>query len=332
MRLKTFTAKTIQEAMTEVRDTLGHDAIIVSSRAEGKGGLVRIVAAIDRESPAARQPSTPPTPAIGDKIDAYAVEEALSHHRVPDMLRETLLRLAQSVEAESPALQLAAAFDARLRFAPLTDGDGRPLMVVGPPGSGKTVTTARLAAEAMLNNESVALITTDVVRAGGAEQLRHYGSLAGLEVTVAQSADHLRREAHAATARGCRRMLVDTASVNPYDAAEMEALKAHLTMLDAEAVLVLPAGMDVEEAHDLAILFADVGCRRLIATRLEVPRGFGGNTAAAAAGPLAIAGVAASPFIGERLESVNPVSLARAFTARTGAGAITPMEKQRVTI
>lgn len=329
MRLKTFTAKTMQEAMAEVRATLGHDAIIVSSHAGGKGGLVRVVAAIDREPPAVRQASAPAASAIGDKIDAYAIEEALSHHRVPAMLRDALIRLAKSVEAESPALQLAAAFDARLRFAPLAETNGRPLVVVGPPGGGKTVTAARLAAEAMLNDETVALITTDVVRAGGAEQLRHYGKLAGLEVTVAQSADHLRQDAQAALARGCRRVLVDTAGVNPYDAAEMEALKALLVMLDAEAVLVLPAGMDGEEAHDLAILFADAGCRRLIATRLDVSLRFGGIIAAAAAGPLAIAGAAASPFIGERLEPVNPVSLARAFTAR--AGAATPMEKQRVT-
>ena len=330
MRLKTFTAKTMQEAMAEVRATLGHDAIIVSSHPGGKNGLVRVVAAIDREPPATRRDSMTPTPVISDQIDAYAVEEALNHHRVPTMLRDTLIRLASSVEAESPALQLAAAFDARLRFAPLIYGDGRPLVVVGPPGSGKTVTAARLAAEAMLNNETVALITTDVVRAGGAEQLRQYGALAGLEVTVAQSAEHLRRDAQAAAARGCQRILVDTASVNPYDAAEMEALKSLLTMLDAEAALTLPAGMDGEEAHDLAILFADAGCRHLIATRLDVARRFGGIVAAAAAGPLTIAGVAASPFIGERLESVNPVSLARAFTAR--AGVIPATEKQRVTI
>ncbi|MBW7836684.1 MAG: hypothetical protein H3C28_08625 [Sphingomonadales bacterium] len=329
MRLKTFTAKTMQEAMAEVRATLGHDAIIVSSHAGGKGSLVRVVAAIDREPPAVRQVNTSPEPVIGDKIDAYAVDEALSHHRVPAMLRDTLIRLAQSVEAESPTLQLAAAFDARLRFAPLTEGDGRPLVIVGPPGGGKTVTAARLAAEAMLNDETVALITTDVVRAGGAEQLRHYGKLAGLEVTVAQSADHLRRDAQAALARGCQRVLVDTAGVNPYDAAEMEALKSLLTMLDAEAALVLPAGMDSEEAHDIAILFADAGCRRLITTRLDVSRRFGGIIAAAAAGPLTIAGLAASPFIGERLESVNPVSLARAFTARADNQSST--KKQRVT-
>ena len=47
MRLKSFYAKTMTEAMQMVRDTLGEDAIIVATREEKGGKAVRVTAAID---------------------------------------------------------------------------------------------------------------------------------------------------------------------------------------------------------------------------------------------------------------------------------------------
>ncbi|MDE2336341.1 MAG: hypothetical protein KGL10_03425 [Alphaproteobacteria bacterium] len=47
MRLKSFHAKSMSEAMRQVRDTLGEDAIIVSSKEE-KSGWVKITAAVEQ--------------------------------------------------------------------------------------------------------------------------------------------------------------------------------------------------------------------------------------------------------------------------------------------
>ena len=333
MRLKTFTAKTMQEAMADVRAALGADAIIVSSRSERKGGLVRVVAAIDREPAAERQTAEAmaPSPSGAREIGHYSVEEALLRHRAPDQLRAALLRLAGNVEAESPALELAAAFDVRLTFFPLGETDIRPLFFVGLPGAGKTVTVARLAAEAALGNEKVAIITTDVVRAGGVDQLRHYGMLAGIDVAVADTPAALSHHISTAQAEGCDRILVDTAGVNAYDSEDMENLNALVTVADGEPVFIMPAGTDPDEAHDLSVLFSDLGCRRLIVTRLDTSRRFGGILSAAVGGPLAIAGVTASPYLGDKVEIVNPVSLARLFTVRTDHATTTSSDKKQVT-
>ena len=60
MRLKTFNARTMSEAMKMVRDHLGEDAIIVSTQ-KGEGGKgVRLTAALDGADPefdAAPEPS-----------------------------------------------------------------------------------------------------------------------------------------------------------------------------------------------------------------------------------------------------------------------------------
>ena len=47
MRLKSFYAKTLTEAMHMIRDTLGDDAIIVATREENGGKTVRVTAAVD---------------------------------------------------------------------------------------------------------------------------------------------------------------------------------------------------------------------------------------------------------------------------------------------
>ena len=47
MRLKSFYAKTMTEAMQMVRETLGEDAIIVATREEKGGKAVRVTAAVE---------------------------------------------------------------------------------------------------------------------------------------------------------------------------------------------------------------------------------------------------------------------------------------------
>src|ERR1700748_3364237 len=49
MRLKSFYAKTMTEAMQMVKETLGDDAVIVATREEDGGKVVRITAAVEQE-------------------------------------------------------------------------------------------------------------------------------------------------------------------------------------------------------------------------------------------------------------------------------------------
>ena len=47
MRLKTFHANTMPEAMQMIRDTLGEEAVIVATREENGGNSVRVTAAVE---------------------------------------------------------------------------------------------------------------------------------------------------------------------------------------------------------------------------------------------------------------------------------------------
>ncbi|HEY1386360.1 MAG TPA: GTPase, partial [Dongiaceae bacterium] len=66
MRLRTFTAPTISEAMRQVRTALGDDAVILSTEHNGKA--VKVTAAIE---PAAAAAATAPTaPDSADDLDS----------------------------------------------------------------------------------------------------------------------------------------------------------------------------------------------------------------------------------------------------------------------
>lgn len=332
MRLKTFSAKTMQEAMAQVRKALGPDAIIVSSRDRDETGYVHVTAALETDAPpphpdpAISQPKAPPPQArpaprprpqlIREPArDETMLQQLLDHHRLPRVVADQILKSANAIDAEEPVLALAAAFDGLLHFLPFEARPVRPLALIGLPGAGKTVTVAKLAAEAILDGRSAAIITADTLRAGAVEQIRTYAKLLEVIPASAKTPQDLAVAVTEAEAAGHDLVLIDTPGINPYDRDELATLQAMLDAVDGEPVLVAPAGMDAAEAHEFSMLFADLGCRRFIATRLDTARRFGSLLAFGQGGPLAIAGVSASPFIGDRIETLNPVSLARLIAA-----------------
>jgi flagellar biosynthesis protein FlhF len=313
MRLKSFTASTMKEAMEMVRWELGEDAVIVSTRqGRGYGGGVRITAAVEEPDwdegltggrGGAEPDSATPSPGPA------ALRRALEDHGTPPPIVERLVTAARVAGIEDPTLALAAALDDGFRFAPLPKRPDRPLMVVGPPGAGKTITVAKLAARAALARESVRVITTDTVRAGGVEQLAAFTRLMNVDLCAADGVQELGQ------AVGERNVgdlvLIDSAGTNPFAEADMEALAALIRAAGAEPVLVLAAGGDVLDSAEIAQAFAAIGATRILVTRLDMARRLGGLLAAADAGRLRFCDVSIDASVGKGLSPINPVSLAR---------------------
>lgn len=325
MRLKTFSAKSMKAAMAEVRDALGPDAVIVSVEQGGKGH-VRVTAAIDNDLPPERPASRPrpqPTPAAREEREGTTVRSreydpadlkaAVGHHGLSAELAETIAQAADRFEACTLAEAFSAAFESLLGFAAITGEGGRPIMLVGPPGAGKTVSAAKLAAEQLVDGRGIRLITTDTVKAGGADQLTLYGRMMELEVALAPDEGAL--EAAVARRESSELTLIDSCGVNPFEMDEIEQCLRLIKAAKAEPVLVLPVGLDGSEASDIADIFARMGARRFIATRLDTARRYGSLVSAARAGRLALAGMSRSPYLAEPLETPNPMALARLFAS-----------------
>ncbi len=308
MRLKTYIAPTTAEAMELVRREMGDDAIIVSTQMGSDGRGTRVTAALEPEQWTGEDSAVDAEAEPADV--AGAVGHALTYHGTPPRLVERLLRLAIALEADNPTMALAGALDAGFTFAPLAgSGDGPPTMLVGPPGVGKTVTTAKLAARTRLARRHPGVITTDTRRAGGVAQLEAFTRILEIDLKTADTVEALTRAV--AACEGCDGITIDTPGTNPYSDTELEELQVHAEAATAEPILVLAAGGDALEAADIAVSFAAVGARRLLVTRLDMARRLGSILAAADAARLSFCDVSITPHVADGLSPINPVALAR---------------------
>ena len=89
--------------------------------------------------------------------------------------------------------------------------------LVGPTGVGKTTTTAKIAARAVVRHGAnrLALITTDGYRIGAQEQLRIYGRILGVPVFPVRDGGDLQRTL--AQLRGKHLVLIDTVGMSQRD-------------------------------------------------------------------------------------------------------------------
>jgi flagellar biosynthesis protein FlhF len=183
------------------------------------------------------------------------------------------------------------------------------LLFVGPPGAGKTSSLAKLAIRARLAGVPAGAVSCDMLRAGAEAQLATYTRRLDVPAYRARDSQTLARALASLPAEGLR--LVDSAGSNPQSDSDLAEISRLAAGADAEPVLVLAAGGDAAEMADQAAIYARLGARRLIATKLDTVRRLGGLLAAAAAGGLAFCEFGLSPQIGDGLVPVNPVSLAR---------------------
>lgn len=320
MRLKTFTASTMSAAMALVRDQLGDDAIIVSTQRGEQGRGVRVTAALDGAAPDFA-PGTPESGnGEGDALDLLT--ERLDGHGAPSELTDRLMRAAGQLVSTDPIMVLAGAVDATFGFAPLPeDRAKRPIMLVGPPGVGKTLTAAKLATRAVMARKTATVITTDTVRAGAIEQLAAFTRLLKIELKTCASPKELAREL-AATKNGF--IIIDSPGTNPFSVAEMDELAGFARVDNVEPILVLAAGGDPAEAGDIATAFKEIGATRLLATKLDMTRRLGGILVAADSARLKLCEVSATAQVADGLSPINPVSLARLLLPDLGKTARTP--------
>jgi flagellar biosynthesis protein FlhF len=210
---------------------------------------------------------------------------------------------------------LGAAIDTHFKFQPVTDD--KPLMLVGPPGAGKTLCTAKFATKATLAKRVATVISTDIDRAGGMEQLAVFTRLLKLNLVEIEDWHALR---DVVSMQKGNPVFIDTAGRNPFDAEEKEALREFISAT-GEATLVLPAGLDASEAIDMALEFRSIGATRLLVTRLDSVKRIGSLLRIAHDTRLPLSNYSASNKVTEAPQPMNPVVLARYILGTQDAGA-----------
>ena len=293
MRLKVVRAAKMSDALAQLRAALGDEAVILSTRRVAGGVEVTAAEAPDDE-PLMIAPDAAPS--------ARPVPPCLTRHNVPTALA---LRLAEG--------GMTSALAREFTFESLPDP---PLLLVGPPGAGKTLTAAKLATRWVMEGAKPLLVSADGRRAGATEQLAAFARVLGLPLAVAGTPSSLGKAVER-RAPG-QKVLVDMPGCDPFDPASARLMSALLAAAPGHAVLVLPAGLDAEEAAETARAFALLGCRYLLPTRLDSARRLGSVLSAAASGlALTEAGCGAEAASG--LTPITPDWLAARLQKGVGA-------------
>jgi flagellar biosynthesis protein FlhF len=148
-------------------------------------------------------------------------------------------------------------------------GRGRTVSVfVGPTGAGKTTTIAKLAGHAKVRyKKHVALISTDMFRVGGHEQLARYGELLGIPTYACGDINSLKSLIGTLDDRDL--IMIDTPGSSPADFSRLTTLEAVTNAADARVHLVIAASTRSEDITNIVKKFHRFSPRRVVITKID---------------------------------------------------------------
>ena len=282
MHLKRYRKPTLKDALRAVREELGPDALVLSTRevtATGVRGMIgrreiEITAAAERQVVADSrhaEPNPVVTPAPRRSRSDRAIDQIAARLEAGGLSAD----LARDIAASHPTSRRRGADTESVKqtvareLAMLAPGDEAyaPIEVfVGPPGVGKTTTIAKIAAqERARNGKRLALLAADGFRVGAIEQLRLYADILGSPFMAARTPDEFARALDEAR----RPLLVDTAGRSPSDDVAKDMFRVLGTRIDVRTHLVIPANTSTKSAERLLERFADARPARVVLTRLD---------------------------------------------------------------
>ncbi len=293
MQIKRFEAPDMQQALRRVKETLGPEAIILSTKALKKTngrarpfphGAVEVVAAIDHPpAEPARTPNKPTSPWLfpaakkkdpSSPLEEPFLEQMRSAGLAPDFVHrlgeEFRAWLKESGEGKS-AETLRSYLQWKLMDAVEVTGDevggGKVWSFIGPTGVGTTL--AKLAAHFSLQlKKKVALVTIDTYRIGAIDQLSTYSRILRLPLEIASGRGEL--EEILQRNRHQDLVLIDTAGRNPYQGEQLEELKDILAAeRRMENHLVLSATTKDSDLAQIAERFSRLPIRSYIFTKID---------------------------------------------------------------
>jgi len=256
----------LRDALRRAKDSLGVDAVVLSQESVAGGGVTLSVTrapaakaalgarrsagqlvGIAEEASGGGVVTAPAPPRSTPRVDVSDVERHLVAAGFSDELTRRVLAPVERMAGEGmhPIDAAAAVLGRLFQIAPMPKRQDqlRVMALVGPTGSGKTTTLAKLAVLLLKAGRRVAFATTDTYRVGAVDQLRAYAEVLEVPLYVASSPNELAASVAAASDRDV--LLVDTAGRSPQDTEHLTRLARDLEVagreVDLDALLVLSA-------------------------------------------------------------------------------------------
>ena len=179
--------------------------------------------------------------------------------------------------------------------------------LMGPTGTGKTTTIAKLAAQAAhkFGVDQVAIITLDNYRIGAYEQIATYGKIIGCSVKQAQNSNELSDLLH--QFRNKRLVLVDTAGFSQKDARlikQLDTMKQN-TCANIRHYLVMQANCQYRVMQQTVNEYRQISLQGCILTKLDECYSLGEVISVAIENKLQICYLADGQRVPEDLQSAS---------------------------
>ncbi|MEM7005632.1 MAG: flagellar biosynthesis protein FlhF-like protein, partial [Pseudomonadota bacterium] len=288
---------------------MGEGAVILSEREVD--GRVEVRAATDGGKRKADKPlflrgsdrdEAPST------VLSYRLRDTLSWHGAPRRFVDRIIA-GVDVELSDPSEALASGLETIIKCDPISARPERDILLVGPPGHGRTSTVAKLTRRAAVADTEILPVAADFDATAGGEQLSAYLEMERAQVRIAPEPDALFTLLDEARRHG-QRCIIDLPAIIPFDQEDLARLKDLVAVIDAEPVLVMSAEGHPEDQAEAAKAYAGAGIKRAILTKLDVARRRGGAVAALAGARMSLSHLAVTPFIGGGLVPAAPSRLA----------------------
>lgn len=330
MRFKTFQAKNIGDALNQIRSELGKEAIIISTTQMKDG--VQVTAAVKFQEPGdiihrqdlngseisnvsqLSDKNHKKKPDVMKTVDLVnTIYQICNYHRLPQKFREAWLEVLSPMMTKSSNC-LDASLQTLVHMNPQWINSihaNKPLIFVGPAGSGKTVAFGKLCAHLLSMGKKIKPVTTDLIKAGAVAQTKVYFEAMGQDIIKAPNKAALNK-----IFQNLNRdeiMLVDTPATNIYSAQSMNALDNLIGGLGCHKILTLSAHMDAQEAADQSKAYKNIGASELIFTQMDSTAHYASVLNAPFESGLKLACYSASPNLGDGLFNFNSSLLTRIF-------------------
>lgn len=307
MRIVSFLAPNSKQAISDLRSRLGEDAILLSTKTL-EDGQVSVTGAVNDDAVDLSDvlvPSEGPT-----SLDW--LQALIDFHEWPLKSDGRIESVLGELAPAEPELIVKTLVRALFRFDASLLPCSKPLLFSGPPGSGKTVTLAKVAAAQVLAGRAVDVFSLDVSRAGSLDQLTTLLSPLELSPTPVTSLSSL--PSLIAACKGDV-VLVDSIATNPFEPSDLGTVSTLVSRAGVELVVTLPAGQGYADTAEIARNYVALGARAMVVTKLDAARRLGGVLAAAEAG-LAFTHAGIGPTIGNGLCALSADGLARLLLRR----------------
>ena len=323
MRLKRYLAPNMTEGLRIIRAELGEDAIILSSKkvktTTGATAL-EITAAVERTAtPPTAEPKHPEfTPeSLVHTTPSEELEGLLTSHGVSAPISQKISRAAEALSetgfSTEDALEMVLGKMVSFLRPTVVQHAGKPLVLIGPTGAGKTTTLAKLAIERKRHGHSIGLITMDTYKIGGAAQLRIYADALKEDMHAVKTADELHTALNAFKDKAF--VFIDTAGINPFERSRLNDMQALIEGLDVDIALVLPSNLNTLELNNMPQAFAALNPSSLIFSKMDETAHLGGIINAAIASHLPVCYATDGQRVPQDILELDAQSLSRRLMA-----------------